>query len=81
MSYTIYKGRLGYYVFADKVALTYNKGSWRVLDLDPTKPQWQWIASELVTNAQEITDLEFLVVTGISKDDVREKINGRLGNL
>ncbi len=81
MSYTIYKGKLGYYVFADEVALTYNKGAWRVLDLDPTEPQWRWIASDLVTGAQKITDLELLVMTGISKEDIKEKINGRLGNL
>lgn len=75
MSFTIYKGKLGYYVFADKVALTYNEGRWRFIDFDPTKPQWQWVASDLVTGAREISDLELLVVTGISREDIKEKIN------
>lgn len=81
MGYTIYKGRLGYYVFADKVALTYKDGAWRVLNLDPSDSTWQWIASELITSAKEITDLELLVMTGVSRNEIEERINGRPRNL
>jgi hypothetical protein len=74
MRYAIYKGKLGYYVFADKVVLIYKKGSWKSIDLDPTQIQWQWTATDLATSAQEVTDLELLVMTGTSRGDLKKQI-------
>lgn len=74
MSYTIYKGRLGYYVFANDIILTYRRGKWGTLNFDSADSQWRWAAADLVSDVQRITDLELLVMTGMSKKDLKERI-------
>ncbi len=74
MKYTVYKGRLGYYVFTNTVVLAYRRGSWKLLDLDPTQAQWRWAAVDLATDGQEVTDLELLVMTGTSRSDLKKQI-------
>jgi hypothetical protein len=70
--YFIYKGKIGIYVVTDKALLAYHGSTWSTFR-DPT--QAEWVMIDLV-KAQRICELELLVLTGISTEELQEKIAG-----
>ncbi len=64
----IYKGKLGYYILTDQAILAYCNGSWKI-----HKSYVMWVMLDLI-RATMIDDLQLLVLTGVSKEELQKQI-------
>lgn len=76
--YRIYKGNYGsYYILSDSgPVLIFANNHWRVLK-ELTDSRW---SSLDVAGSTEITDLEFLVTTGVSRTEIEDNIKRATNN-
>lgn len=75
MSYKIYKGKIGYYIMASDVILmcTRDGSKWTPILTTSDTGMYKWAAAD-VANAELINDLQLLVATGTSREDVERHI-------
>jgi len=70
-NYCIYKGKLGCHILTDKITLTYHNGNWSVLK--DAIALSSWVMMDLIS-AQKIGELELLVLTGVSREELENRI-------
>lgn len=68
--YCIYEGKLGFYILTNKSMLVYQGGEWLTFK-DVTGSSW---ATLDLIKARQINDLEMLVLTGVSQEQLQNKI-------
>lgn len=74
--YKLYKG-MCYYVVVNDNFIAYDNGIWKNLeDVDCWRT---WLAGELLVGIKEVNELELLVATGTSRDELAAIVS-ELGN-
>ncbi len=65
--YKLFKG-MWYYMVVDANFMAYDNGRWK--NLEAIGGWRSWLAADVLTGIEEVNELELLVATGTSKDDL-----------